>query len=95
MEVTINTISDVRHEAEIQLSPEELKPHFDTAYKKYQPKVELKGFRKGKVPMDLIKKVYGEAIEYEALDDVANEVYRKAMTEREITPLGTPSMGLN
>lgn len=92
MEITVNTISEVRHEAEISLSNEELQPHFEIAYKKYRPKVELKGFRKGKVPMDLVKKLYGEAIEHETLDDVANEVYRKAMIEREITPLGTPSM---
>ncbi|MBM2839904.1 MAG: Trigger factor [Bacteroidetes bacterium] len=92
MEVTVNTISEVRHEAEISLSNEELQPHFELAYKKYQPKVELKGFRKGKVPMDLVRRLYGEAIEHETLDEVANEVYRKAMTEREISPIGAPSM---
>ncbi len=74
------------------MSKEELQPHFESAYQKYQPKVELRGFRKGKVPMDMVKRLYGEAIEYEALDEVANEVYRKAMTDRDIAPLGTPSM---
>jgi trigger factor len=92
LDVTINTISEVRHEAEIVVTKEELQPHFDKAYLKYQPKVELKGFRKGKAPMEMVKKLYGEAIEYEALDEVATEVYRKAMTERDIAPLGTPSM---
>jgi trigger factor len=92
LDVTINTISEVRHEAEILVSKEELQPHFDKAYLKYQPKVELKGFRKGKAPMEMVKKLYGEAIEHEALDEVATEVYRKAMIERDIAPLGTPSM---
>jgi len=92
LDVTINTISEVRHEAEILVSKEELQPHFDKAYLKYQPKVELKGFRKGRAPMEMVKKLYGEAIEHEALDEVATEVYRKAMIERDIAPLGTPSM---
>lgn len=92
MDVTISTISEVRHEAEIVVTEEELQPHFNKAYLKYQPKVELKGFRKGKAPMEMVKKLYGEAIEYEALDEVATEVYRKAMIERDIAPLGTPSM---
>ncbi len=92
MEITINPISEVRHEADISVSNEELQPHFTVAYQKYQPKVELKGFRKGKAPMDLVKKLYGDAIEHEALDEVANEVYRKVMIEKNITPLGTPSM---
>ena len=92
MEVTINTVSEVLQEAEIEVSHAELVPHFEEAYKKYQPKVELRGFRKGKVPMEMIKKLYGEAIEHESLDTVASEFYRKAMTERNIQPLGQPSM---
>jgi trigger factor len=92
LDVTINTLSTVRQEAEISVSTVELQPHFDKAYQKYLPKVEVKGFRKGKVPMEMVKRLYGEAIEYEALDDVATEVYRQAMTERNIAPLGTPTM---
>ena len=92
LDVTINTISDVRQEADIHLSNDELQPHFDKAYQKYQPKLEMKGFRKGKVPMEIVKRIYGDAIEHEALDDVASEVYREAMSERQIKPLGTPSM---
>ena len=92
MDVTINTISEVRQEAEIRLSQGELQPHFDKAYHKYQPKVELRGFRKGRVPLEMVKKLYGDAIEHEALDEVATEVYREAMNERQIKPLGTPSM---
>ena len=92
MDVTINTISEVRQEADIHLSNDELQPHFDKAYQKYQPKLEMKGFRKGKVPMEIVKRIYGDAIEHEALDEVASEVYREAMSERQIRPLGTPSM---
>jgi trigger factor len=92
LDVTINTLSTVRQEVEISVSKDELQPHFEKAYKKYLPKVEVKGFRKGKVPMEMVKRLYGEAIENEALDDVATEVYRQAMTERNIAPLGTPSM---
>lgn len=92
MDVNISTISEVRQEAEILVPNEELQPHFDKAYLKYQPKVELRGFRKGRVPMEMVKKLYGEAIEQEALDEVATDVYRKAMIERNIAPLGAPSM---
>lgn len=92
MEVTINTLSDVRREAEFTLTNDELQPHFEDAYKKVAPKIELKGFRKGKVPMALIKKLYGEAIEQDALEDVANETFRSTMIERNIEPLGRPAL---
>ncbi len=92
MEVTINNISDVQHEADFTLTDADLQPHFEQAYKKYAPKVEIKGFRKGKVPMPMIKKMYGEAIEQDALDDIANESFRSIIQERNIEPIGKPSM---
>lgn len=92
MEVSINSLSEIEYEAEILVTKEELQPHFDKAYEKYRPKVEIKGFRKGKVPMAMVKKIYGEAIEQDSLDTVASEFYRVAMTERKIQPIGQPSL---
>ncbi len=92
MQVTITNHSDVQHEAEFQLTSEELQPSFDKAYAKYRAKAELRGFRKGKAPLEMIKKLYGEAIEHESLDDIANDAYHAAMEERNIHPVGTPSM---
>lgn len=92
MQVTINTVSDVQHEAEFELSNAELQPHFERAYKKFAPKVEIKGFRKGKAPIGMIKKLYGEAVEQDALDDIATDSFRSTMVERNIEPLGQPTM---
>jgi len=44
-------------------------PKLDSELKKYQQKVQMKGFRKGKVPMSVIRKMYGKAV----LADVVNE----------------------
>jgi trigger factor len=92
VQVTITPLSDVAQEAVIQLSNEELLPHFEKAYEKYRTKVELKGFRKGKVPMAMIKRLYGESIEQEALDGVAGDTFREAMKEKSILPIGQPTM---
>jgi trigger factor len=92
VQVTINTISPTEREAAFELSGEELQPHFDKAYEAFRPKAELKGFRKGKVPLPMIRKIYGEAIEHDALQDITTTLYRAAMEEREIEPIGTPSM---
>ena len=92
MQVTINTLSPTEREAAFEVPGEELEPHFDLAYEKFRPKAELKGFRKGKVPLPMIKQLYGEAIEHDALDEIANSLYRKAMEERNIRPIGSPSM---
>jgi len=92
VQVTITSVSDVQQEADIQVTQDELQPMFEQAYAKYRPKVELKGFRKGKVPMPMIRQLYGEAIERDALDDIASDFYRKAMEEKGVRPVGQPTM---
>ena len=90
MQVTINSISEVEQEADIIVTHEELVPHFDRAYEEFRPKVELKGFRKGRVPMPMIKQLYGEAIEQDALDDIAGFFFRMAMKDKNVEPMGRP-----
>src|SRR5258707_2456695 len=90
MDVSITDITDVEKEILINVSAEELGPHFEKAYREYLPKIEIKGFRKGKAPLDLVKQIHGEAIEYNALDSIASEVYRDVIKERDIHPIGDP-----
>jgi trigger factor len=92
MEVQITPLSEVLQEADIVISNTELLPHFERAYGKERERIEIKGFRKGKAPLAMIKKLYGESIEHAVLDTLANDFYRKAMDEREIRPIGQPAM---
>ncbi len=92
MQVTIKTISDVEQEADIEVVQDELQPHFERAYEDYRPKAEIKGFRKGRVPILMVKKLYGQAIEHEALDDIAGLLFKQVMEERRIDPMGRPSI---
>ncbi len=90
MDVSINDISDVQKEIHILTTAEELIPKFEKAYKEFQPKVEIDGFRKGKAPMSLVKRIYGEQIEYNALETIAGDLYREVIEERKIEPIGEP-----
>ncbi|MGA9408455.1 MAG: trigger factor [Bacteroidota bacterium] len=92
MEVSFKTVTECDQEIAISLSPEELAPHFEAAYKKAAPSIEIKGFRKGRVPIPLIKKYYGESVEADALDDIANESFKKTIEEKKIQPIGTPTI---
>ena len=92
LQVTITPLSGVQQEAEIEVTHEELQPHFEKAYEKYRPKLEIKGFRKGRVPLPMIRKLYGEAIERDSLDTIADDLYQKAMQEKDIHPLGKAAL---
>jgi trigger factor len=90
VEVIIQSLSDVSREVEITATTEDLAPHFDKAYLEYRKKIEIRGFRKGKAPLDIVKKLYGDLIENDSLNEVATEMYRKAVKEKELKPLGEP-----
>lgn len=92
MDHNIAHINETEKEVEIKLTPEELLPHFDKAYNEYRKKVEIPGFRKGKVPLGMIKNIYGEAIEYDALEKIANDMFHDFTEEKNIKPVGTPSL---
>src|ERR1041384_7675374 len=90
MEISITDIDDVRKEIEVTASADELAPHFEKAYRDKLPQIEIKGFRKGTVPLDLVKKIHGESIEHQSLDSIVSDVYRKVVEERKIQPIGDP-----
>jgi trigger factor len=78
--------------AEITATPEDLAPHFNKAYLEYRKKIEIRGFRQGKAPIDIIKKLYGDLIENDSLNEIASEFYRQAVKEKELKPIGEPTL---
>ncbi len=87
MEFKINKLDDVKQEVEFEISYADLAPYFEKSYKKYQKKAEIPGFRKGKAPISMLKRMYGDMIEQGSLEDVANEMYRNFLEENHIHPL--------
>ncbi len=84
MDLKINDLENSKKEVEAELSYEELTPHFDKAIENYRKKASIPGFRKGKAPLNMIKKLYGEGIEYSAIEDIANEVFVKYITDNKL-----------
>ena len=62
----------------IEVSADDLEKALQSAYKKQKKKIAIPGFRKGKVPRQIIEKMYGAEIFY---DDAANELIPKAYSE--------------
>jgi len=92
LEVTVQSLSDVSREVEIIALPEDLTPHFDKAYQEYRKNIEIRGFRKGKAPIDIVKKLYGDLIENDSLNKVATEMYQQAVKEKKLKPIGEPML---
>ena len=92
MEYNVNEISMSEKEIEITLKYDEIKSDIDEEIKKQSKKLQVPGFRKGKVPPAMVKKLYGDALEYEASEKVANTRFWKIAESRELNPIGQPVM---
>lgn len=84
MDLKLKDLDNCKKEFDATLTYEDLKPHFEKALLKYKQKVTIPGFRKGKAPMKMIERQYGESVEYSALEDIANEVFMKYILDKKI-----------
>ncbi len=92
MEKKINELAKTEHELEITLTYDEIKPEIEDAYKKERKKISLDGFRKGKAPMHIIKKFYGDAIEYQAAESISNKKFWDIVETDSLNPISTPKL---
>jgi len=71
----------------IEISPDEIAPELNRKYEEYRKKAKIEGFRKGKTPLALIKKIYGKEIEMVTVDELIQQYYSKALEEQDIVPV--------
>jgi trigger factor len=74
----------------ITLEPSDYSPKFDSEIKKYKDKAQLKGFRKGKTPDTVIKKMYGKSILAEVINQTLQDKLYGYLDENNINYLGQP-----
>lgn len=90
MKFTLNEINQSEKEISIELDYPDFKDELDEEVKKQAKKIQIAGFRKGKVPPNILKQRFGDALEYEASEKVANSQFWKIADENNLRPIGTP-----
>lgn len=78
---------------QVEVEADQVASALDKAFKKVVAKVNVPGFRKGKVPRALFEKKFGvESLYQDALDIILPEVYVQAVEEAGITPVDRPDV---
>ena len=76
MSVKVEKLEGSMADLVITVSAEEFNSAIKRAYEKQKGKISIPGFRKGKVPLSMVEKLYGEAVFYnDAADDLINSTY--------------------
>ena len=77
----------------IEVSAEDLDKAIDKAYQKQKGQISIPGFRKGKVPRQMVEKMYGKEVFYEdAANELIPDAYDKALTECEEDIVSSPKI---
>lgn len=81
MQTNIKQVQPAEYEMEISATAEDLTPKIEEALRAQRTRTTMKGFRPGKVPMSLVKKMYGRALAYEIAERSIQETYEKEVVE--------------
>lgn len=92
MDLNVQELSSSEKEIEITLKYEEVKNDIEAEIKKQSKKIQIPGFRKGKVPAIVLKKRFGDSLEYEASEKIANQHFWKIADKESLNPIGQPRM---
>ena len=91
MKTTVEKLTATRVKLNISVTPEELQPSIQHAYEHIGSQVNIPGFRKGKIPKQLLDQRVGrEEILNHAVTDGLDKFYRQAVVDEKIRVLGRP-----
>jgi trigger factor len=91
----VETLSPTRAKLTVEVPFEELKPSLDNAYKKIAQQINVPGFRKGKVPAQIIDRQIGRgAVLDEAINEALPGLYVQALQENDLEPLAQPEIDI-
>ena len=94
MKVTIENKKGLKKDIKVFVDKKTMNTYMDNKYEEIKGTINLKGFRPGKVPREILKRQFGKAIFNEVLDKVLKDTSTKALEENKIKPAGQPKLDL-
>ena len=84
--------ADINQSLDIVVPSAEIEEQVELKLKAAQKDSKLKGFRKGKAPMDVVKSIYGPEIRQEVLWDLASKSFSKQAQEKDLKIVSRPNL---
>ena len=95
MQVSVESISDIKKTLTIVVPQEEVDTAINKRYDDVKRNARIDGFRPGKVPMSVIKKKFGASVRAEALSELTQSFFYKAIMEEKLNPASAPVIKAN
>lgn len=92
MQVSVETTSQIERRVKVQVPADEVDQAVAARLKDTAKNIRLNGFRKGKVPMAVVRQRYGRDVRNEVVGEVMRERYVQAITQESLNPAGYPQI---
>ncbi|XUU61939.1 trigger factor [Erythrobacter sp. HA6-11] len=94
MKITEKTNEGLKRAYELTITAKEIADKVEAEIKKVAPQVRMPGFRPGKVPANLVKKMHGEQIHGQVINDTLRDSVDQLMKDKELRPAMQPKIDL-
>ncbi|MCI5210600.1 MAG: trigger factor, partial [Candidatus Electrothrix sp. ATG2] len=92
MNIAIEEVSELARKVTVTLPAENVQKELDKKYNELKKEVTLKGFRRGKAPMSILKKSYKDRVEPEVAEKLVQDSYFDAVEEKDINVIVHPEI---
>jgi len=92
MKVAVEEIGACKRRLQVEAGPEVVQDAWEKAFKRVQKEARLPGFRKGKVPSNMIKLHFADDVRQEVARHLIPDVYRQALQETKLRPVEEPDL---
>ncbi|MCH7896140.1 MAG: trigger factor [candidate division NC10 bacterium] len=92
MKVSVEELSGCKRALSVEVSPEAVRPTMEGVFQKLGQRVSLPGFRRGKVPREVLERRFRDEIREEVLQEMISTTYRQALEQFHLDPVGLPTV---
>lgn len=90
MKSNVEKVSNLSRKMNIEIPAAVVAQSFNRVFTSIQKDVEIKGFRKGKAPLNTIKSMYGDRVKQDVVQDLVQKHYAQALEEHKLEPISYP-----
>lgn len=90
MQITVENTGALERRMAVQVPAQRVAEAIDERLKSLSRTVRLKGFRPGKVPVNVVKQQYGDAVRQEVIEKLLQSTFSEAIAEQKLSPAGGP-----
>ncbi|UCE42764.1 MAG: trigger factor [Candidatus Aminicenantes bacterium] len=90
MTENMKNLSECKKELHLEIPASEVMKEWDRVVDQYASRAKIKGFRPGKAPKDMIKRMYSPDIRETLINNLVPQALNKELTDKKITPVGQP-----